>query len=578
MTAVRGLGDALVRGYERLAAWADLLDRINVFPVADADTGTNLKISLAPVRHPEASPTIMRERLLQAATGNSGNIGCAFLSELITVRKPVDLLQRVPVARDRARQAVADPRPGTMLTLFDALADAIDRDGWQPTSPDARALIEPMQAAVAGTTAMLPDLEQAGVVDAGALGMFIFLEACFTGLFPTNGALRPVTEIFPCGLRIQADWRAGRPDGDYCINTTLDTTADAETVKRSLDGIGNSVVVGGDADQLRIHAHTRDRRRFKERLAGLGTIDRWAEEAMAPATNVQAVAGPVHVMTDAAGTLTFDDARQLGVTLLDSYLTIEERIVPETLLDPADLYAAMAAGIRVTTAQASVFERHQTYLNAARSHNATLYLCVGSVYTGNYDVAVRWQAEHDPDGRLTILDSGAASGRLGIAAMATARFARTAKSAAAVKRFAERAMAVSRELVFLNTLKYLAAGGRISRTKGFFGDLLHLKPVVSPQPEGAANVGMVRNRRDQVAFALNHLEQDLADTDAPMILVQYTDNRPWVEATVVPAIAAGHPTAEILLRPLSLTSGAHMGPGTWAVAYLDKRSVRQETA
>ena len=65
---------ALTIGYERLSAWSDLLDQINVFPVADADTGRNLKISLAPLRQLEALCRGLADRLVQAATGNSGNI------------------------------------------------------------------------------------------------------------------------------------------------------------------------------------------------------------------------------------------------------------------------------------------------------------------------------------------------------------------------------------------------------------------------------------------------------------------------------------------------------------------------
>ncbi|BBO88864.1 DegV family protein [Desulfosarcina ovata] len=560
--------NALCHGYERLAAWADLLDRINVFPVADADTGINLKISLAPLRQPGPSPRRLRDNLLRAATGNSGNIACAFFGELIGARGLGDLPQRIPAARDKARQAVIDPQPGTMLTIFDALAESVGRDGWTTGHPDCTETIAQLEAAVAATTSMLPDLKQAGVVDAGALGMFIFLEACFAFLFASPPPLRPVTDIFPSGLSIRAGWAARNHAGEYCVNTMIQSDAGFETVQQALDGYGSSIVVSGMENQIKVHAHTSDRDGLRKRLSRLGAVTHWAEDTMDASTVAPVRAGDIHIMTDAAGSLTIEDARQLGMTLLGSYLIVGDRIFPETLLDPADLYAAMASGTRVTTAQASVFERHQCYLHTTRRFDRVLYLCVGSVYTGNYQTAIRWQAASDDPDRLTVVDTGSASGRLGIAAMATARFARTASTADSVQAFAEKALADSRELVFLDTLKYLAAGGRISRTKGFFGNLLHLKPIISPEPEGAAKVGVVRNRREQLDFALQRLSRDLGKAASAMILMQYTDNRPWVETTVLPQIASRYPAAEILLRPISLTSGAHMGPGTWAVAYL----------
>jgi len=74
---------ALTSGYERLSAWSDLLDQINVFPVADADTGRNLMISLAPLHRSEAPTETVLCRLLVSATGNSGNIAACFFAGFV---------------------------------------------------------------------------------------------------------------------------------------------------------------------------------------------------------------------------------------------------------------------------------------------------------------------------------------------------------------------------------------------------------------------------------------------------------------------------------------------------------------
>ena len=73
--------NSFATGYACLSAWADLLDRINVFPVADADTGTNLRISLAPLRDPADFRSTIEKRLAFCAAGNSGNIAAAFFQE-----------------------------------------------------------------------------------------------------------------------------------------------------------------------------------------------------------------------------------------------------------------------------------------------------------------------------------------------------------------------------------------------------------------------------------------------------------------------------------------------------------------
>jgi hypothetical protein len=88
-----------------------------------------------------------------------------------------------------------------------------------------------------------------------------------------------------------------------------------------------------------------------------------------------------------------------------------DRSIPETLVSPVELYAAMRQGMKVTTAQASTFERHQRYESLLLRHDQVVYLCVGSVYTGNYDVARHWAAGHATGHRFTVIDTAAAAGK-----------------------------------------------------------------------------------------------------------------------------------------------------------------------
>jgi DegV family protein with EDD domain len=276
----------------------------------------------------------------------------------------------------------------------------------------------------------------------------------------------------------------------------------------------------------------------------------------------------LHVVTDAAGSLTRQDAARLGMTLLDSYIIVGDRSLPETLFSPAELYALMREGVRVKTAQASVFERHQRYESIVSRFGSALYMCVGSVYTGNFEAALAWKKRNDPSGRLTVIDTGLAAGGLGITARATARYAAGTDRPERVVQFAEAAVRRSEEYIFLDRLQYLVAGGRLSKTKGFFGDLLHMKPIISPTAEGVVKAGTTRSQEEQVAFALGKLESGLPQDAGAIIMLEYTDNRQWVEERVLGEIQKRFAAAEVIFQPLSLTSGAHMGPGTWGVAFL----------
>jgi hypothetical protein len=228
----------------------------------------------------------------------------------------------------------------------------------------------------------------------------------------------------------------------------------------------------------------------------------------------------------------------------------------------------MKKEIKVSTSQASVYERNQFYQSALERFEKVLYLCVGSVFTGNYQAALQWMKEHNKQESFMIMDTGAASGRLGLIALATARYLAETNDMKKTVVFARKAISACEEYIFLDKLQYLAAGGRLSKTSAFLGEMLNMKPVISPLPEGAKKLGTVKNQEDQLKFALTKLDKSIKDDSNALIMLEYSDNKIWVEKTVQKAIAEIYPEAEIILQPLSLTSGAHMGPGTWGVAFL----------
>jgi DegV family protein with EDD domain len=149
-----------------------------------------------------------------------------------------------------------------------------------------------------------------------------------------------------------------------------------------------------------------------------------------------------------------------------------------------------------------------------------------------------------------------------------ARYANSGRNLSQTMTYAQTVCHKCDELVFLDQLKFLAAGGRITKANGFFGDLLRIKPVIRPSAAGAQKVAVVRSQRAQVEFALDYLRKTLS-ADAPVqVLLQYTDNLDWVRSHIQSQIQALLPLARISVTAMSLTSGVHMGPGTWSVAFL----------
>ena len=562
------LSSACICAYENLSVCSDLLDRINVFPVADGDTGANLRMSLSPFRECEEDVTFTLDRL--RGVGNSGNIAVAFLREFL--RPDADPSQRAKRARTAAYRAIAKPRAGTMLEVFDAL-HLLAPD---PGQADFPVLRKTLVDSVLTTTHLLQELTDAGVVDAGALGMFIFLDGFFSAMNGQDQAVPPLGNLFGDSLQVNASFSAV-PTGEHCVEAMLSTTTQTPGMLAEIAALGRSAVVLPEDAGVKLHLHTRDPQELQDKLKRYGELSHWSDEVMDSTVSAWGqksfARNRVRIMSDGAASLPRGLARKYGILLLDSYILSGEQMFPETLCVPDTVYQRLRAGERVSTAQASNRERHLSYQVVCEQFGEVLYLATGAAYTGNVATAAVWEKEWQGKGKLHVVDSGAASGRLALMAILAAMQAEKGLAADEVLAYVHHLVESVQEYVFIDQLKYLVAGGRVSKPKGMLGDLLHRKPIISPEPAGVQKHGTVKNRTQQLDFALDKLDAFTCSGTDLFILLQYTDNRAWLQKTVEGKLALRYPDAEILLVPLSLTSGVHMGPGTWSIAFAEKGAV-----
>ncbi|MFF7643341.1 DAK2 domain-containing protein [Streptomyces canus] len=277
------------------------IDAINVYPVADGDTGTNLYLTVesaaaaveavfeAHDAHGSGKPALadaaraMAHGALIGARGNSGTILAQLLRGMAQVLAAdgetthtdgEGLRLALRHASDSARQAVAHPVEGTVLTVASAAADAAGgAEGDCGTV--ARAAYDGALAALAATPGQLAVLERAGVVDAGGRGLVAVLGALvetFTGEVP--GAVPVVSHLeHALHARVEGDTDRTSPAGslDECADAPgtggpafeviylleADDTAVAR-LRQRLDGLGDSLVVVGGDGLWNVHVHVDD--------------------------------------------------------------------------------------------------------------------------------------------------------------------------------------------------------------------------------------------------------------------------------------------------------------------------------
>jgi uncharacterized protein len=246
------------------------IDDLNVYPVPDGDTGTNLVLTMASAHQAleigegEALALMARGALL-GARGNSGVILSQILrgmSEVLAGPAPVRgpaLAEALEKASVTARQAVAAPVEGTVLSVLAAAATAALAAGSGELAAVVRAAARAAAEALARTPEQLPVLAAAGVVDAGGRGLVVLLDALVevvTGVAPPE---QPPWARAQVRRPLAAVRESGSEEYGYEVQFLLDAgPAAVDRLKGELAGLGDSLVVVGDGATWHVHVHVND--------------------------------------------------------------------------------------------------------------------------------------------------------------------------------------------------------------------------------------------------------------------------------------------------------------------------------
>ena len=261
------------------------IDDLNVYPVPDGDTGTNLTLTGRGVVEALAESTVaeraalareVTRAALMSARGNSGVILSQIVrgaAEILGERAGIDsgaVANALRGASDAAYRAVRRPVEGTMLTVIRELAEEAERSSTRSLPDLLERLVDHGDGAVERTREQLDVLREAGVVDAGGAGIVEILRgltACLRGV-PLPEA-RPHEELSVDAVHQELSRYR------YCTVFLLEGAhLDAEAIERELDPIGDSLLVVGDASALKVHVHTDDPGAALSAATGRGIIDR----------------------------------------------------------------------------------------------------------------------------------------------------------------------------------------------------------------------------------------------------------------------------------------------------------------
>ncbi len=586
-------GPRLARSFFAAADWVtagrEEINRINVFPVPDGDTGTNFSLTLRAVADAlralgdaslQATASTAARAAVLGARGNSGMMLAHFLLGFAeglgdrTSARASDIARAVRRGADTLESSLDDPREGTILTVAREAAAAAERGARQ--SEDIgdfmRYLLREGEVALAHTPELMAVLKEAGVVDAGGKGFMRMVEGVVRliqgdPLLPAGGADSdgPPPVVF-------AEVAADR-DFQYCTEVLVrgEQLPPANEVRAALHAFGGSIVVISTGDILKIHVHTDVPEAVFASAARWGTVETTKAEDMRQQHRQLAHGDrrPVAIVTDSSADLPDAVLDRHRITLVPLQVLFGDQSFRDRVeLRPEEFYRRLRASKELpTTSQPTPADFTRVFRDALQEADDVVGVLLSSGLSGTFQSG---QAARRGKGleRVHLVDSGSASLGVGMLALRAAELAESGWPADSIVTELARIRRQSGMLLTVDRYDNLIRSGRVSRGKAWLGGMLDVKPILSLDPDGrVVPVDRVRGRDNVVPRVLSLLDRRL--TPRPTVVrfgVAHAD-APEVAERVRTALVAAYRPRNCFVTLATGVLGTHVGPGAWGIFY-----------
>ena len=280
---------------------------------------------------------------------------------------------------------------------------------------------------------------------------------------------------------------------------------------------------------------------------------------------------PARIVSDSTGSFSPELAEKFGIEILPYYVIKNGSSFKEDLgFDRLKYYEELAQdrGLPTTSHPSleDIISLYQRLLSS--SSEPILHLAISSKYTLTYELALKAKDKF-PEADITVFDTKSATAHQALMALEASRLALSGKSVPEIVDALKAERERFNEVICLNTLEYLARGGRIGKAAKFLGSLLSIKPLVGFDSDGETGaIGRARTHEDALKFILKKISSDLDRFHGKSLRVIIEDAGNKSQADLAEqALRENFPVDELYHTHISVVSGTHIGPGAWGVAY-----------
>lgn len=506
-------GAALVSGIHRVVGQQRHLNKINVFPVADSDTGTNLSLSLGaalgmlqrtPSQPLGAMLAELADTLLDSARGNSGAIMAQFFQGMsdsvgeVAHFTSATFSKAVNKGSDYAHDALSEPREGTILSVIAAFAGSLSATVEEALPTDFRGVLSVAQRhvdkALADTPRQLEVLRKAGVVDAGAQG-FAELVAGMTEhirdnivvAFPENSDLGAAEEPTAYG--------AGDAASNYrfcteCLVTGVDINR--RKLRETLNSLGDSLVLAGTKRKAKIHIHANEPEEVFSAARKFGDLSQQkADDMHKQQATTHARRHRFAVITDSAADFSDTELEQYDIHMVPCRIQFGERGYLDKLSISVDeFYEELETNvIHPTTSQPAPGDFRRQFQFLASHYDDVVSINLTAEVSGTFAAAQSAAERTNAGGRIHVINSRNASVGQGQLVVAAAQCASTGGNVAEALEAVGKLAASIKTFALLHRLDYAVRGGRVPEWVKSVASVLRLLPVLAVKDDGKIGLG-----------------------------------------------------------------------------------------
>lgn len=585
---------SVIAGCNHVINKKEYLNNINVFPVPDGDTGTNMASTLKNIAETvekeelheiDSMAIVLADSALMGARGNSGVIMAQFFqgmneglqgSAKCTTKKFSDAVQK---ATKSAWSAISNPVEGTILSVIRDWGKSVEKNAEKTDdfSELFRESLADAKQSLANTPKQMAALAKAGVVDAGAQGFVTMLEGVLD--FIENGRISDIkrqglSETEDEAMEAHIDEHAFEEiTYQFCTECLLvGENMDREKIRESLNKFGDSLIVAGSTKKVKIHLHSNTPEDVFEVLADHGhvistKIDDMKQQFLnAHSENVQETA----IAIDSCCDLPLEYIRRNHIHVIPLNVHFGEQIYIDRLtLTPKKFYEKLTSSPdHPKSSQPTPAKFKESYERLLQIYKNVISIHLSSKLSGTYQGALSI-ARQVAQEKIFCFDSMSASVGIGVMVREIEPMIRENAPVEKIIQHLEYCRNNMKVFISVQTMDYLIKGGRVSKARGAIAKLLNIRPVLTVQDGAVVPIAKAFGHSNALRKVMDLVKATTKNRKKPRFGIAHANSigiADWYATQLSRYYEIDRD--DILITDVSTVIATHAGPGAAAIAVL----------